>query len=382
MLYIVILGVFSTSFSFYGKEANSTLNIAKDKKGLNNEHNIVFLQNIQLLDSLLTVERSFYEELNKDLKLKIETYKKCYEILNELTDIKYRQFNLDNTNSLKVIENFNTISKEARTFIADSIKIKKFSDKIAKQKSIVLKKLRDSALKSHGSLEFELGGTKYLVFIADNKIHNVSLHHMDKYKEKYITIDRLLSSLRKKGKQPLMITNAGMFHKNFSPVGLYLDEENGIQTFLDTNNVKLDDNFHLYPNGVFGIDSANNYFVLATDKFKKNYSKKIESLKIATQSGPMLVIDSFVHPKFSTKSNNFQIRSGVGIPDTGNKAVFITTLTQETFYRFSIIFRDIFSCKNALYLDGAISKMYLSNQINNNCNGSFGTLLAVTNKTK
>ena len=53
------------------------------------------------------------------------------------------------------------------------------------------------------------------------------------------------------------------------------------------------------------------------------------------------------------------------------------------FFDFASIFMDIFSCKNALYLDGAISEMYLKDHENSIIGGGrFGSLIYVKRKIK
>ena len=91
-----------------------------------------------------------------------------------------------------------------------------------------------------------------------------------------------------------------------------------------------------------------------------------------------------LHPKFGLHSNNAKVRSGVGLQPAsgtnGARLIFLTTETGSTFYDFATVFRDLFNCPNALFLDGAISKMYLKNQPTAYTNGYFGPLLAVVPK--
>ena len=72
----------------------------------------------------------------------------------------------------------------------------------------------------------------------------------------------------------------------------------------------------------------------------------------------MLVIDGQIHPKFKAGFENLNIRSGVGVLGP-NKVVFVISNSMVNFYDFAGLFRDHFKCANALYLDGAISEMYL-----------------------
>ena len=108
-----------------------------------------------------------------------------------------------------------------------------------------------------------------------------------------------------------LLMNAGMFQPNFNAVGLTISAGE-IKQDLDTSSTPKNGNFYLYPNGVFTIDKKNNPSIHTTKDFLE---KKIDpkGLLLATQSGPMLVIDNKIHPAFSPTSKNTNVRNGVGI---------------------------------------------------------------------
>jgi uncharacterized protein YigE (DUF2233 family) len=171
-----------------------------------------------------------------------------------------------------------------------------------------------------------------------------------------------------------MLTNGGMFHPRGIPVGLFVEET------VELTALNFDEdrgNFFLLPNGVFFVSCDNVAGVLETKQFRDSIYNKGTTLKLATQSGPMLVIDSVRHPKFNQNSPNNYIRSGVGVTDD-QTIIFI--LSQETvnFYTFASIFLEK-GCKNALYLDGAISDMYIKDwgKEINNYNTRFGPVIGV-----
>ena len=92
----------------------------------------------------------------------------------------------------------------------------------------------------------------------------------------------------------------------------------------------------------------------------------------------MLVVDNEFNSKFSQGSENKNIRSGVGIIDE-YKIVFAISDQPVNFFDFANLFKNRFQCKNALYLDGAISKMYLPelNKSYLDSNISFGSFICV-----
>ncbi|GAB3959457.1 hypothetical protein GCM10028805_55610 [Spirosoma harenae] len=154
----------------------------------------------------------------------------------------------------------------------------------------------------------------------------------------------------KKGKL-LFAMNGGMYEPNLSPVGLFISE--GVAAKDINLSKQPSDNFHLLPNGIFGIDSSDNAFIHPSEEYKGN-----KNIRLATQSGPMLVINNTYHPAFIKGSANLNIRNGVGINDKG-KVIFILSSDRVNFFEFAELFKEELHCKNALYLDGAISQIYV-----------------------
>jgi len=143
--------------------------------------------------------------------------------------------------------------------------------------------------------------------------------------------------------------NAGMYHQDRSPVGLYV--ENGVQT---SPLVTADGpgNFGLLPNGVFCIGAR--FAVIESRAFAASPPECV----FATQSGPMLVIGGDLHPRFIPDSPSRNIRNGVGVSVDGQRAVFAISDAPVTFHEFARLFRDGLDLPDALYLDGSISRLY------------------------
>ncbi|WP_112311325.1 phosphodiester glycosidase family protein [Pseudogemmobacter bohemicus] len=158
------------------------------------------------------------------------------------------------------------------------------------------------------------------------------------------------SALAAGGKALGFAMNAGMYHRDRSPVGLYIEdgeEKHGIVTAEGPGN------FGLLPNGVFCWADGSFYI---TD------SRKFEPLRgncrYATQSGPMLVIKGKLHPSFLKSSESAYIRNGVGVDKAGTKAVFVMSDRAVNFHQFARFFRDHLGLSDALYFDGNISRLY------------------------
>ncbi len=96
--------------------------------------------------------------------------------------------------------------------------------------------------------------------------------------------------------------------------------------------------------------------------------------------GPMLVVDGKIHDAFKAGSMNLNIRNGVGIlPD--NRIIFAMSKTEINFYAFANYFKSM-GCKNALYLDGLVSRIYLPEQDWIQIDGNFGVIIGVTSHKK
>lgn len=215
-------------------------------------------------------------------------------------------------------------------------------------------------------------GTSYTVFIAEPNKHEITLHWNSDQAKPYSSIKNLLAWLKTQNKEVLMVTNAGMYTPSHAPVGLYI--ENGEQK-VPINTHDGSGNFSLKPNGVFYIDK-NGPHVTGTSKYLQQSVNK--TIDFATQSGPMLVIDGKLHPAFKEGSSNVYVRSGVGIDSLGN-AVFAISRQPVNFHTFASLFRDKLGCNNALYLDGAISLMYIPG-VSEQKGGNFGPIIAITKK--
>ncbi len=144
--------------------------------------------------------------------------------------------------------------------------------------------------------------------------------------------------------------NAGMYHQDRSPVGHYVEEGAEQMRVIPSAGPG---NFGLLPNGVFCIqDQAASVFET------KRFLDETPECRFATQSGPMLVIDGKLHPRFLPDSDSRYIRNGVGTSEDGKTTWFVISHAPVTFHEFALVFRDELKTPQALYFDGNISKLY------------------------
>ena len=194
-------------------------------------------------------------------------------------------------------------------------------------------------------------GHAYTVCGFDLKTEHIELFNLDDNDIPLGNFRRLSDKLKADGKTLSFAMNAGMYDTNLRPIGLYV--ENGVEA-KKLNRRSGSGNFHLKPNGVFYI-AGEKAGVLDTDTYAKSGIKP----DFATQSGPMLVVNGKIHPKFSANGTSLKIRNGVGVLDD-HSAMFVISNDPVGFYDFASLFKDQLGCKNALFLDGSISSLYSS----------------------
>ncbi len=209
-----------------------------------------------------------------------------------------------------------------------------------------------------------------LTYTVDIKVRDLQLYWKNDSGEILKSIHNLKTYVESKNSILLFAMNGGMFKKDYSPQGLFIQRQKTISQ-LDTLNGY--GNFYLKPNGVFYITADNLPVICKTTDFEDN-----GKIKYATQSGPMLVVDGQIHPSFKEGSTNLLIRNGVGIlPD--KKVIFAMSKKEINFYDFAKYFQGS-GCKNALYLDGFVSRTYLPEKEWIQLDGNFGVMIGVSKK--
>ncbi len=203
---------------------------------------------------------------------------------------------------------------------------------------------------------------------VDPEKFEVRLFWKNQNGEPYESFGALKEEVESEGRHLRFATNAGIFSEDHTPGGLHI--EHGT-TFKKLNLKDGAGNFHMKPNGVFVL-GAEGAGVMESETFKQ------EDLhpQVATQSGPMLVIDDKLHPSFNEGSVNRFVRNGVGV-DADGAIWFAISNERVNFFDFASLFRDRLHCPDALYLDGSISEFYLPELDRNGLGGNFCGILAV-----
>jgi uncharacterized protein YigE (DUF2233 family) len=183
----------------------------------------------------------------------------------------------------------------------------------------------------------------YTVCEVDLRRNAIRLYWKGPDGEPYAYLRALPRALAGTSGPLIFAINAGMFDPALKPVGLYIERG---RELMRANTLSGHGNFHMKPNGVFYV-AGESGGVLETTAYLRQHPHA----DLATQSGPMLVINGRLHPRFAANSNSLKVRSGVGMRDQ-HTALFAISDGEVSFAQFARLFRDGLQCADALFLDG------------------------------
>jgi uncharacterized protein YigE (DUF2233 family) len=192
-------------------------------------------------------------------------------------------------------------------------------------------------------------GASYTVCTVDLTQSRLELFNLNSAGQPYASFSALAEGLGAEGRDLLFAMNAGMFDDNLRPIGLYIEDGTQVKKLNRRDGYG---NFHMKPNGVFYVKGGQLGVITADD-----YTRLPGKPDFATQSGPMLVINGVIHPKFSETGVSRKVRNGVGMVND-HTAVFAISEDAVNFYDFAALFRDELRCSNALFFDGTVSSLY------------------------
>jgi uncharacterized protein YigE (DUF2233 family) len=207
------------------------------------------------------------------------------------------------------------------------------------------------------SVTYEHSG--YTVCEVDLQRHSVKLFWRKPDGHPYEYLSSLPRALGNHARHLLFATNGGMYHPDNSPVGLYVEEG---RELVRANTNAGPGNFHMKPNGVFYVTGE-----VAGILETRAFIKQRPQVDLATQSGPMLIIDGEMNARFARYGGSKKYRVGVGIRDR-DLVVFAVSESEVSFGEFARLFRDKLRCKNALFLDGGSATSFYSPVLGRNGN--------------
>lgn len=150
----------------------------------------------------------------------------------------------------------------------------------------------------------------------------------------------------------LALTNAGIYSESHTPEGLHVE---GGATLSPLNLSGGEGNFYLKPNGAFYVadDGAG---IIEAEKFNSPGGPR--GVREATQSGPLLVVGGEVNPQLKPDSRSLYVRNGIGVRSPDEVYVVISE-GEVNLFDFASVFKEQLGCRDALYLDGCVSQVYL-----------------------
>lgn len=185
----------------------------------------------------------------------------------------------------------------------------------------------------------------------------------------YATFSALAEELAARGLTLAFAMNGGMYNDDLGPVGLYVEDGRELKA---ANTADAAGNFHMKPNGVFYI-SGKTAGVMETGAFLN----RRPAADFATQSGPMLVIDGAIHPRFIPNSPYRKRRNGVGV-SSSSEVHFAISEDVVNFDEFARLFRDRLASPNALFLDGGSAPGLYAPELDRNDSWSrYGPIVGV-----
>ena len=193
-------------------------------------------------------------------------------------------------------------------------------------------------------------GILYAICEVDPATERLELFLNDAVDRPYGHFSAIEEALAARGQTLAFAMNAGMYHTDRRPVGLYIEDS---ETLAPLQTRESFGNFGLLPNGLLCLTETGAKVIETL-----RYAREQPACRAATQSGPMLVIDGALHPRFLPDSTSRYIRNGVGTTTEGDRAVFAISRNPVTFHQFGSFFRDALNLPQALYFDGNISRLY------------------------
>ncbi|MFP4303732.1 MAG: phosphodiester glycosidase family protein [Rhodosalinus sp.] len=215
----------------------------------------------------------------------------------------------------------------------------------------------------------EHGERSYTICELDPARDDLRLFHSDATGKPYGHFATLDAALAARGLRLGPAMNAGMYHEDRAPVGLYVEEGEEAMYLVTSAGPG---NFGLLPNGVLCLRSGR-ADVIETRRFEQ----AAPACRFATQSGPMLVIDGELHPRFLPDSTSRHVRNGVGTSADGRRLVMAISEVPVTFHEFGRLFRDALGLPQALYLDGSVSRLHAPSLGRSDFGRAMGPILGV-----
>lgn len=301
------------------------------------------------IDSIHGLLGATFRNFNADFSISKKSDKEAFDTLFSLIKV-FAKYSVEKKNSL--------LALSALEFSREKIE-NPFNSALDSLKELLNK---DTLPISEYNFYLKDDKNYFSFYVINTDKYNIKIHNNSN--KSGMTLKDQYDLLKNKGIAPVALMNGGMFNPDFGPVGLMITDDGSKKSIVaPLNETDGSGNFYMKPNGVFIVDENNSCYVLSSDDFKKNKfwnQPGYKNLKYATQSGPMLISNGKINPQFKKGSSNLNIRNAIGVSSAFPKKVFMAISDDKVnFYDIAFLFKNVFKCENALYLDGFVSKLYL-----------------------
>ena len=220
--------------------------------------------------------------------------------------------------------------------------------------------------------EMRAGNRVYQVVRVDLTYADVRMYWNDEAGQPFGSLAALHRWLQGRGERLLAATNAGIFYRSRLPAGLHVERGAPPLRPLNTSPTppsgEARGNFFSQPNGVFYISRSGTAHIDETSAAARALPRMLE----ATQSGPLLLLHGVPHPLVGDST---LARNAVAV--CSSRQVAFVFAPRASIRELALFVRDVLGCPDALYLDGAISGLWVpSARVRSD--GSYVGILGVT----
>lgn len=198
--------------------------------------------------------------------------------------------------------------------------------------------------------QIQLAGAVTTVIVMDPAVSTLALFQNDAQGRPLSSFKRLKKHAHQQGQRIRLAMNAGMYHPDRRPVGLL------VQDGRELNPLNRSDgygNFFMKPNGVFALTMQNQSVILPTAEYPQWAGQ--HEVRLATQSGPLLLHQGHIHPALTAPGRSAKIRNAIG--HCHGRLTWLIIHQPITLYRLAESAREQLGCTDLLYLDGSISSL-------------------------
>ena len=210
-----------------------------------------------------------------------------------------------------------------------------------------------SALPASLSLRcISFSGHLYAVADIDLRLQKIVFTTSDDGKRE--TFPEVAGNLSRKGMQPVLVTNAGIYGVDNRPLGLLISPTGKLHDVDPRTNNGAHGNFS-WDSAVFQISDDGIASIVPVRHWQDN-----RHIVAATQSGPQLASAGRINRGFQAQSRSFYSRTAIGVDQSNRRLVHIVVSREPvTLFELATFMVNELHCSESLHLDGNLSAFYV-----------------------